>query len=392
MQSLSIGRCYRSGPVRGTTATLEGGSRARFPRQDLPHRLPNPQLHPRPPPSSRSPSPPSPSTSRTWSGSTTRNCSPTSTRSWSSPTRGACSKAPLPPWPTTTQLLRERVEPRRPTAPRSTLLRIGMTLTAGEYVVARPARPLPGQSPTRHPTSPSARAAPSTAAGAPRRRRTIDCAFVEGLFDKSPLRLTPPSRTERLGTHLRGRPSPSPPYATHRWKTCLGERLILREEASGSRNVLVHALAQRNLSPASFADHFVVESLDIIKIFVQADLGISFVYEAAVQREVQEGTLRVIPPLRCGHLPRHQLHLPARQHLRAGYGRSFRSAQSIVFIPPHKKALRIVAKRLSAIPEFGDAPARRQASPSGVARVGGLVLQHDVVRAALDDGGGARPA
>lgn len=45
----------------------------------------------------------------------------------------------------------------------------------------------------------------------------------------------------------------------------------------------------------SFADHFVVESLDIIKIFVQADLGISFVYEAAVQREVQEGTLRVIP-------------------------------------------------------------------------------------------------
>lgn len=59
--------------------------------------------------------------------------------------------------------------------------------------------------------------------------------------------------------------------------------------------MLVHALAQRNLSPASFADHFVVESLDIIKIFVQADLGISFVYEAAVQREVQEGTLRVIP-------------------------------------------------------------------------------------------------
>ena len=79
------------------------------------------------------------------------------------------------------------------------------------------------------------------------------------------------------------------------WKTSWAKRLILREEGSGSRNVLVHALAQRNLSPASFADHFVVESLDIIKIFVQADLGISFVYEAAVQREVQEGTLRVIP-------------------------------------------------------------------------------------------------
>ena len=78
-----------------------------------------------------------------------------------------------------------------------------------------------------------------------------------------------------------------------------------------------------------------------------------------------EGTLRDHPPFRCGHLPRHQFRLPARQHLRAGYGRSFRSAQKHSFIPPHKKALRVVAKRLSAIPEFGDAPARRQASPSG---------------------------
>ena len=38
-----------------------------------------------------------------------------------------------------------------------------------------------------------------------------------------------------------------------------------------------------------------VESLDIIKIFVAGDLGISFVYEAAVRREVAEGTLRIIP-------------------------------------------------------------------------------------------------
>ena len=36
-------------------------------------------------------------------------------------------------------------------------------------------------------------------------------------------------------------------------------------------------------------------SLSAISRLVQADLGISFVYEAAVQREVQEGTLRVIP-------------------------------------------------------------------------------------------------
>lgn len=75
----------------------------------------------------------------------------------------------------------------------------------------------------------------------------------------------------------------------------LGERLILREEGSGSRDVLTHALAKHNLSPAAFSDTCVVESLDIIKIFVAGNLGISFVYESAVQREVREGTLRVIP-------------------------------------------------------------------------------------------------
>lgn len=79
------------------------------------------------------------------------------------------------------------------------------------------------------------------------------------------------------------------------WKTSWANGSFCARRAAAAANVLVHALAQRNLSPASFADHFVVESLDIIKIFVQADLGISFVYEAAVQREVQEGTLRVIP-------------------------------------------------------------------------------------------------
>ena len=57
----------------------------------------------------------------------------------------------------------------------------------------------------------------------------------------------------------------------------------------------MHALAKRNLTPEAFADTCVVESLDIIKIFVAGDLGISFVYEAAIQRELAEGSLRVLP-------------------------------------------------------------------------------------------------
>ena len=168
-------------------------------------------------------------------------------------------------------------------------LRIGMTLTAGEYVVARPLARCLAARPDIQVTVRSGgtqRLLELLDAG------TIDCAFVEGLFDKARYASRPFS-AERLVPICAAEHRFSRPPRT--LEALLGERLILREEGSGSRNVLVHALAQRNLSPASFADHFVVESLDIIKIFVQADLGISFVYEAAVQREVQEGTLRVIP-------------------------------------------------------------------------------------------------
>ena len=184
-------------------------------------------------------------------------------------------------------LLHERIEEVAHGA--TVKLRIGMTLTAGEYVVARPLARCLGARPDIQITVRSGgtqHLMELLDAG------TIDCAFVEGLFDKARYASRPFSSERLVPICAAEHRFPRTPRTL---EDLLGERLILREEGSGSRNVLVHALAQRNLSPASFADHFVVESLDIIKIFVQADLGISFVYEAAVQREVQEGTLRVIP-------------------------------------------------------------------------------------------------
>lgn len=167
-------------------------------------------------------------------------------------------------------------------------LRVGMTLTAGEYVVAKPlAHYL-----TNHPEiQATVRSRGTRKLLELLDEGAIDCAFVEGLFDKA-----------RYASHAFAKErlvpicSSSHTFASapHSFEDLLGERLVLREEGSGSRDVLVAALAQHNLTPSSFADHFIVESLDIIKIFVQDDLGISFVYEAAVQQEVQEGTLRII--------------------------------------------------------------------------------------------------
>lgn len=164
-------------------------------------------------------------------------------------------------------LLHERIEEVAHGA--TVKLRIGMTLTAGEYVVARPLARCLGARPDIQITVRSGgtqHLMELLDAG------TIDCAFVEGLFDKARYASRPFSSERLVPICAAEHRFPRTPRTL---EDLLGERLILREEGSGSRNVLVHALAQRNLSPASFADHFVVESLDIIKIFVQADLGIS---------------------------------------------------------------------------------------------------------------------
>ncbi|MCI8367314.1 MAG: LysR family transcriptional regulator [Eggerthellaceae bacterium] len=170
-----------------------------------------------------------------------------------------------------------------------TQLRIGMTLTAGEYVVAAPLAAYL----TEHPeVRAHVRSGDTKRLLGLMANGEIDCAFVEGLYDKAAFAWDK-FRTEKLVCICA--PDQLPAAKVRSFEDLLGMRLILREQGSGSRAVLEGALAQRDLSVAAFADSCVVESLDIIKIFVAQGLGISFVYEAAVQRELEEGALTVIP-------------------------------------------------------------------------------------------------
>ncbi len=168
-------------------------------------------------------------------------------------------------------------------------LSIGMTLTAGEYLAAAPLAEYLAARPDIRATVRS---------GGTRRlielldAGTVDCAFVEGLFDKSAYEWDV-FRTERLICVC---------AAGHRFarepqtmEDLLGERLVTREPGSGTRAVLDHALAARNLSIEGFADTLIAESLGVIKVMVAHDLGVAFLYEAAVQRELQEGSLKEVP-------------------------------------------------------------------------------------------------
>lgn len=183
-------------------------------------------------------------------------------------------------------LLRERV--RSAATGARVELAVGMTLTAGEYLVAAPLADYLRRHPELHATVRSGGTGELLAlldAG------EIDCAFVEGFFDKNAYAWDV-FRAERLVCVC----AADHEFAAEpaRVEDLFDERLIVRETGSGTRAVLEHALAAQNLTVEGFAHTSVVESLDVIKIFVEHDLGISFLYEAAVTRELAAGTLRIV--------------------------------------------------------------------------------------------------
>lgn len=184
------------------------------------------------------------------------------------------------------QLLRQRV--RGAAVGSRVELAVGMTLTAGEYRVAGPLADYLARHPELQATVRSGGTSELLAlldAG------EIDCAFVEGFFDKN-VYAWDTFRTERLvcvcaACHVFE-------VEPKRVEDLFGERLIIREKGSGTRAVLEHALAAQNLTVDGFESASVVESLDVIKIFVEHDLGVTFLYEAAIQRELAAGTVQVV--------------------------------------------------------------------------------------------------
>lgn len=73
------------------------------------------------------------------------------------------------------------------------------------------------------------------------------------------------------------------------------ERLLVREEGSGTREVLERCLDSRNLSIHDFDKVMEVGSLQTIRELTKAGCGITFLYEAAVRDELKEGVLKQIP-------------------------------------------------------------------------------------------------
>ena len=121
----------------------------------------------------------------------------------------------------------------------------------------------------------------------------IDFALVEGYFERGAYDYLVYSTQPYIGVCAAGRKNG---VKCGSGQTCcmeelLSEKLIVREPGSGTREILEKYLSGKNLSVRDFASCSEIGNINVIKRLVEQDCGITFLYEAAVQKELSEGTL-----------------------------------------------------------------------------------------------------
>ena len=121
---------------------------------------------------------------------------------------------------------------------------------------------------------------------------SIDFALVEGFFQKSEYECIRFSDEPYIAVCAPDYPFRERPEVI---EDLFRERLLLREEGSGTREVLERCLNTRNLSVSDFERTMEAGSLQTIKELTKAGCGITFLYGTAVRDELKDGTLTRIP-------------------------------------------------------------------------------------------------
>lgn len=119
----------------------------------------------------------------------------------------------------------------------------------------------------------------------------IDFALVEGFFPQREYDALPFS--EEAFVAVCGADYPLK-RAVRRVEDLLPERLLVREQGSGTRELLQRELEQRNLSIGDFADSVQIGSIGALKALAVQGCGVTFLYRAAVQEELRRKTLRAM--------------------------------------------------------------------------------------------------
>lgn len=167
-------------------------------------------------------------------------------------------------------------------------LKIGVTLTIGEYVIARPL----AKYIINHPeTDIQIRFENTSELSKMLTGGQLDIAVVEGNFN-----------ADLFESHIYKSEEYIPICSSvHKFNgeinvltDLLSERLIVRESGSGTRDILEKNLEARNVSISDFVSFTEAENIHLIVNLVKHDCGITFLYKAAVEEEIRKGTLKEI--------------------------------------------------------------------------------------------------
>lgn len=123
------------------------------------------------------------------------------------------------------------------------------------------------------------------------KKGNIDFAFIEGFFEKTEYENYLFSKEKFVGICAANNP-----IATEitKFDDIVKERIILRENGSGTRDIFEKILYDNNLSLNDFNKKYEIENINIIKELVKENKGISFIYERAVEKEILMRKLAII--------------------------------------------------------------------------------------------------
>lgn len=164
-------------------------------------------------------------------------------------------------------------------------LRVGTSKTIGEYVVA----PMVEKFLRAHPGANFSMVVDNTEVLLRQLEEgKLDFVLVEGFFQRSRYDTQLFRREAFFGVcspnhRLAGKKVPL--------EEILEERLILREEGSGTRAIFEEALHRQNYTLESFQSVVTISDFATIKSLVSDGLGISFLYAPVVEKELVNGTL-----------------------------------------------------------------------------------------------------
>lgn len=119
----------------------------------------------------------------------------------------------------------------------------------------------------------------------------IDFAVVEGYFGKNQYDHIVCSQENYTAVCSANHPFADRPAS---FDQLFSQTLILREEGSGTREILTRSLQEKNYGLYDFKNVIELSNINAIKTLVENNCGITFIYEAAAKKELESGSLKRI--------------------------------------------------------------------------------------------------